>query len=137
MTIREKVQAILAAAGGVTTFVPANRIRVPGPWQNLARPYIIHFVVAVDPTHTHAGLAQGLGWEYQVSVFADSYSTGDAIARAVVTALNGVHGDSPLTEGLTMIWEPGTWYAGSEKSGDGSPPIEHFAVEFQAFEGLV
>ena len=138
MTVREKIQAVLEAAGGVTAFVPTNRIRVPGSWQNLARPYIIHFAAAVDPTHTHGGLAQGKGWSYQVSVFADSYSTGDTIARAVVTALDGVHADSPLTEGVMCMWEPGTWYVGSEGSGvDGSgPPIEHFAVEFQVFEGL-
>lgn len=139
MTVREKIQAVLVAAGGVTAYVPANRIRVPGPWQNLARPYIVHFAVAVDPTHTHSGLAQGIGWAYQVSIFADSYSTGDAIAKAVVAAVDGVHGDSPFTEGMTVMWDPGTWYVGAEGSGvDGSgPPIEHFAVEFQVFEGLV
>ena len=138
MTVREKIQAVLEAASGVTAFVPTNRIRVPGAWQNLDRPYLIHFAVAADPTYTHSGLAAGRGWEYQVSVFADSYSTGDAVATAVVNALSGVHGDSPLTEGMTVFWEPGTWYAGSASSrADGSgPPIEHFAIEFRIFEGL-
>ena len=138
MTVREKIQAVLEAAGGVTAFVPKARIRVPGPWQNLARPYLIHFAVAADPTRIHGGLAQGQGWEYQVSIFADSYSTGDAIAHAVVTALDGVHGDSPVTEGMTCLWEPGTWYIGNETKADGSgPPVEHFALEFRVFEGLV
>lgn len=138
MTATEKIQEILVASATLTALVPAARIRVPGPWQNLARPYIIHFPVSVEPTYTHQALAAGRGWLYQVSIFADSYSTGEAAAVAVRNTLSGVHGDSPLTEGMTIFWEPGSWYVGNEISGNEAGPIvEHFAPEFRIFEGLV
>lgn len=138
MTATEKIYEILAAAAAVTALVPASRIKVPGNWQNLTRPYIVHFPVSVDPTYTHAGLAAGRGWLHQVSIFADSYSSGEAIAVQVRNTLSGVHGDSPLTEGMTIFWEPGSWYVGREITADSSgPEIYHFALEFRLFEGLL
>lgn len=100
MTIEEQVYAILSAASGVITLCPATRIKVPGNWQNLARPYIIHFPVSVTPIQMHGGLAAMRIWDYyQISCVADSYSGARTLAEAVITALNGSH------SGLTALFE--------------------------------
>lgn len=137
MTIAEKIQELLIGAAAVTALVPAARIRVPGPWQNLARPYVIHFPVSPAPGYTHGGLMGFRQWDYQVSVFADSYSTGEAAAIAIRDALVGVHAlASPVTDGVTIFWKPGLWYVGSEQQADQSPVIEHFIVSLDVHEAL-
>lgn len=97
MTIEEKVQAILGAAAAVTAIVPAARIKVPGSWQNLATPYVIHFPVSARPGRTHNGLNALRQWDfYQVSCFGSTYSSARALAAVVVAALDGVHDDVHL-----------------------------------------
>ena len=91
MKVEEKVYAVLAAAPGVTTLAAAGRIKPPGDWQNLARPYIVHFPVAAESIQMHGspGLATLKMWRYQVSCFADSYSGARSLAAAVRTAIGG------------------------------------------------
>ena len=62
MTIEEQVQATLAADAGVTALVPASRIRVPGNWQALTRPCIVHQPVSSDPYYMHEGRAALTNW---------------------------------------------------------------------------
>jgi len=126
VTVSEKVQAVLAG-GAVTTFVPAARIKVPGDWQNLARPYIVHFPVSPAPTQTHGGRAALIIWEfYQVSIFADTYSTGEEAAIAVRDNLPGVH------DGVHIFWHAGGWYIGK----DDDTGVHHFALDFKIAEAL-
>lgn len=130
MTITEKVQAVLIAAAGVTGLVPAARIKVPGTWQNLTRPYIVHRPVAEgSPTHTHDGGLESLRlWEfYQVSIFAATYDSGNAVAQAVRTALDGLH-----SGGVHVFYRGGPWYVGRDDETD----TEHFALDFRIFEAL-
>lgn len=90
MTVEEKIQGLLESASGVTVLVPMDRIRVPGAWQDLPVPYIIHFPVAVDSTNTHDGPKALRIWpEYQVSVFASTYGEAKTIATAVEAKLDG------------------------------------------------
>lgn len=93
MIIEERVQQILTSAAGVTAIVPAARIKTPGDWQNLVRPYIVHFPVGLRTNYTHAGIAALRFWDfYQVSCFADSYSQARLLAEAVDAALTGNKG---------------------------------------------
>ena len=89
MTVEEKVQAVLAAAAGVTALVPAARISVPGDLQEVARPYLVHQIVTTtESIETHNdGLVNLKFWAYQVACFADSYSSARAVALAVRNAL--------------------------------------------------
>lgn len=123
MTIEEKVQQLLLAASGVTGAV-ADRIKPRGDWQNLNRPYIVHFPVSTNPTYTHEARAQLTEWNYQVSCYADSYSTARSLSQAVVSALSGQHG------GVTMFWQD------QAAQFEPNPPVHHIALDFQAFEGL-
>ncbi len=88
MTIEEAVEAVLIGNSGVTALVPAGSVKVPGDWQELARPYLIHWPVTATSGETHdRGLNILKFWIYQVDCIADSYSAARAIAVAVRNAL--------------------------------------------------
>lgn len=90
MTVEAKIQTLLVANAALVALVPASRIRAPGNWQGLTRPYIVHFPVTSDSILTHSGTAGLKRWlYYQVSVVAETYASARAAADAVVTALNG------------------------------------------------
>lgn len=90
MTVEEKIQAVLEGSGSVTSVVPVARIKVPGDWQDLALPYIIHFPLLDEPIHTHDGLAKLRIWRfYQVWIYAASYSQAAQLRDAVILALDG------------------------------------------------
>lgn len=127
MTIEEKVYAVLGADQALALAIPKARIKVPGDWQNLARPYIVHFPVSLQPTRTHDGLRKLRIWDYyQVSVVADTYSSGRAICELVVAALDGVRDD------VHFIWRPGAIYVGrNDEIG-----VEEFALNFRIAEAL-
>ncbi len=129
--IEEQVLTILSAMAAVTSLVPVDRIKVPGDWQNLTRPYIVHFPVSPAPIHVHDdSLIQPGIWDfYQFSVFADTYSQG----RAVVAVLIANFRDN-MTGGVTAFLRPGSFYQGSEKIGD--KLIHHFALNYRIAEGL-
>lgn len=124
MTVEEKVQSILAAHSAVTTLCPASRITVPGAWQNIQRPYIVHFPVSQSVTHTHTdGLIAMRVWDYyQVSCIAASYSGARTLANAVVTALDGHHDD------LTALFQ--SEFSFSEPDTDSQQIAINFRIAF-------
>lgn len=118
-----RVQALLIANAALVALVPASRIKTVGQWQNLELPYIVHFPVGLAPFRTHSGLPSMTIWDvYQVSAYATTYSSGRAIAEAVKTALDGVHGSTHLF-----------WKAFRHITED-ETRVEHFVVEFQVSE---
>jgi len=100
MTVEEAVHGILTANSTVIALCPSSRILVPGDWQNIQSPYIIHFPASSSQIHTHGeGLALLRIYDfYQVSIFAASYSGARALADAVIAALDGYH------SGLTALF---------------------------------
>lgn len=129
MTIEEKIQSLLEAAltaygSPAQELVPVERIKTPGDWQNLSRPYVIHFPVDVDPSYTHQGLMECKKWAYQVSVFDDSYADGRMLANAVRDSLIGNH------DGVRIFW------SGQLHQVENNPLIHQFALTFQVFEAL-
>lgn len=132
MTITEYIQSLLESSSAVTVLAPASRIRVPGDWQNLARPYIVHVPVNPDPTYTHSGLAGLRIWSYQVSCFADSFGGAEELAVAVRDALSGLHDvtDSGYVEGVQIFWR------GQTPQYESDTRVHHIAVEFKVAEAL-
>ncbi len=128
MAVEKKILTILSAAAAVTALCPAVRIKVPGDWQNLARPYIVHFPVSVQPQHDHTGLEALAIWDpYQVSVFADTYSGAVDLAEQVRIALDGT---DAATE-VTAFWS-------NQFVGPNDPDltIQHIVMEFRIAESL-
>ena len=98
MSIETTFYAVLSAAAGVTALVPVSRIKPPGDWQNLTRPYIVYRPITRNPTHIHDPVTTSLIEHYpnfQVNIVADSYSSARTVADAVLAAIrgsaNGVH----------------------------------------------
>jgi hypothetical protein len=129
--IEEQVFTILCGIPPLVDLVPTSRIKVPGDWQNLARPYIVHFPVSPVPSHVHDdSLIQPGIWDfYQVSVVSDSYSQGREVVDLLIENFRG-----NLPGGVTAFLRPGAFYIGSEKIGDRL--IENFALNFCIAEGL-
>ena len=126
--VEEVIQARLAAVAGVTTLVPVSRIRVPGDYQNIVIPYIIHFRVATEPWHTHDGHTGTRDHDfYQVNVYAATYSAASAIEQAVITALDGHKG-----AGIQGIWHRGTIPQGYDPDTE----THHFALNFRVVESV-
>jgi hypothetical protein len=88
MTIEEKVYEALTNPLSDVPNLTGNRILPDGVFQGMERPYIKHFVVSLDPVHTHAGMATLKRWPYQISMFADSISSLTAVRAAVMAALD-------------------------------------------------
>jgi hypothetical protein len=125
MLIEEKVYALLSANAAVTAIVPSDRIKVPANHQNLERPYVVHFPVSHDSNYTHGGRTALKAWPfYQVSCFADEYSTARNLAVAVAEALSGNH------DGCNFFVRNQTAMYDSEVN------VHHIAVDFQVFETL-
>lgn len=127
MTITEAIQARLIGNATLTALVPAARIMAPGDHQNVARPYIVHFPVSVQPIQTHTGLAALMFRDYQVSVFAATYASGEAIANTVRDAMIGI-----TSNGAHIFLESGPFTLGREPETD----IEHFVVTFMVASDL-
>lgn len=127
MTVAEKVYSVLSGDAGVVALVPASRIKVPGDWQDLAAPYIIHFPVAAVPTHTLSERAALTNWPfYQVSIFAASYSAADAIATAVKAAMGHTN-----SAGVEFSWTGQTTLPFEE-----DVRIQQIVLNFNIWEGL-
>lgn len=135
MTVETAVQEILASSTGITALCPASRIKVPGAWQDLALPYLVHFPVSLDPIRTHDGGVEPLKiWGfYQVSIFADAYSTGTALTTAVLAAMDGHHLVGPLAQGVDVQVIAGKHYLGWDDESE----THHFALNFRIAEALV
>ena len=129
MVVEEKVQAVLVAATGVTALVPAARIKLPGDWQTLPRPYIVHFPVSVDSTYTHnEGLMALRDWGfYQVSCFGGSYSETKAAAVAVRAALGNYKG----SDGTVIFWRGERFV-----EFDADVKVHQIALDFEIWEAL-
>lgn len=127
--IEEQVYTILSGVSAITSLVPAARIKVPGSWQDLARPYIIHFPVSAAPFHVHDGsLIQPGIWDwYQISVFSNSYSEGRAVCDAIIDNFRGC-----MTGGVTAFLKHGKFYQGR----DSELNVEHFSLNYRIAEGL-
>ena len=90
MTCEDKLYALLTANAALVAAVPAARIKPPGDWQALARPYIVHQPIAGETTWCEDGPKALRIWRYyQVIVYAASHSEARRIADLVVTALDG------------------------------------------------
>jgi len=129
--VEEQIYTILSGISALTALVPAARIKVPGDWQNLTRPYIVHFPVSPAPVHVHddSAIQPGIWDFYQVSVFSSTYSEG----RAIIDVLIENFRDN-LTGGVTALLQPGSFYQGHEKIGETT--VHHFALNFRIAEGL-
>jgi len=129
MTIEEKVLAIWTADAAAIALVPAARFKVPGNWQNLARPYVIQYPIAETTLHTHetGGQAAKLRqWEfYQLSVVADSYSSAKAVVEKMRALFNG-----PVS-GINMQYRGQRWVGDSDVT-----ETKHIAVDFRIAETL-
>ena len=102
MAIEATIYSVLSAAAGVTALVPASRIKPPGDWQNLARPYIVYRPITRDPQYCHNHETTALIDHYpnfQVSIVADTYSSARSVADAVITAIRGT------SNGLHSGWQ--------------------------------
>lgn len=135
MTVETAVQEILATSAAVVAICPTNRIKVPGAWQGLDLPYLVHFPVSLDPIRTHDGglMALKIWGFYQVSIFADAYSTGVALTNAVLAAMDGHHlVDSPA-QGIDVQVIAGKHYLGWDDESE----THHFALNFRIAEALV
>ena len=122
MGIEASIYAIQAADGPLTALVPATRIKPPGNWEDLERPYIVHFATGETPTHTFSGLAGFQDWGYQISVFADSAVE----AAAIVATLRNSFGDKHFSNGIVMFWE-----GARAAVEDPDPNIVHIPVMFR------
>ena len=124
-TVETEVYDVLRNAAAVTALCPAARIKPPGNWQNLTRSYIVHFPVALRQARTHDGLKGRLWDSYQVSVFADDYTSGRNLADAVVAALDGVSagGANFQFQSLRVFQDP-------------EVNVIHFVLEFLCGETL-
>jgi len=79
--------ALMALSSGL-----ASRIKPPGDWQFLTRPYIIYSPITFSPTHIHDHVTTALINHYpnfQINVVANSYDSARAVANAVITAIRG------------------------------------------------
>lgn len=83
--------AIQARLADQVTLVPDARIRTRGDWQNLSQPYIVHFPVTGGPKELAHGEVLSVRQHpyYQVSVFAESYSSCKAAEVQILDALHG------------------------------------------------
>ncbi len=129
--IEEQVYTILSATSALTALVPAARIKVPGDWQNLARPYIVHFPVSPSPVHVHDDqiIQPGIWDFYQISVFSSTYSEGRAICKVLIENFR-----DNMTGGVSAFLQGGSFYQGHDKIGETT--VHHFALNFRIAEGL-
>mgnify|MGYP001612239732 CR=1 FL=1 len=129
MAIEETIYSVLSAAAGVTALVPVSRIKPPGDWQYMTRPYIIYRPITFNPTHIHNSVTVNLINHYpnlQINIVADSYSSARAVADAVTAAIRGT------ANGLQSGWQfflrnelPLEW--------DGDRKIMEIAQDYEVF----
>jgi hypothetical protein len=123
VTVEEKVQEVLVGDSGLTTLVPASKIRVSGDDQGIQVPYIMHFPVAEIPVETYDGAAGLRMWRnYQIDIYAGSLSAAAVIRDAVLSALNGYH-DS-ITDRIFQA-------PGGASDYDVDRKVAHVALDFE------
>jgi len=117
----------MAASPTLTALVPASRIK-PEEYrnQNLGTRYIIYFPAAERAVRFHGGLSRARLWDFQVSIFAETYQKAKEIAAAARDTLDGIS-----TNGVHFHYRGST--PGVEEAGS---PVVHLALEFFAGESL-
>ncbi len=129
MTVEEKMYDIMKNKAGITALVPASRIKGWGVYQNLARPYIFHMPVALEPSRTHEGLVGLRIWRfYQISIFADTLLEAANIREALITELDGYHDAAVNRIAFLGPGGPGDF--------DTDKGIAHLPLNFEVAEGL-
>jgi hypothetical protein len=94
MAIEESIYSLLSASSGVTALCPAARIKPPGDYQALPRPYVVHRPIVLDPLYTHDSPTTALLEHvpsYQINIVAADYPTARALATAVRAAICGTN----------------------------------------------
>jgi hypothetical protein len=108
VTVEEQAYSLLAAAAGATG-VPVDRIKPPGDWQGLPRPYIVQQAgIDSPPDYMHDGIVPLKAWFIQVDCVADDYKQARAVSDQVKAALSGQHSGTTfffLGQPITP-WEP-------------------------------
>lgn len=129
MTIEEKILAIWSSNAAAIALVPASRFKVPGNWQGLTRPYVIQYPIVETSSHVHDGggeISKLRKWDvYQMSVIADSYSTGKAVAEKIRSLFQG------NIDGVQFFYR-GQRFVGTDEVVN----TAHIAVEFKIGETL-
>ena len=107
MTVEQAVQSALAGHSGLTSIVPADRIRVAGEHVELADPYVIH-----GPDREKTGVYLGGGYsaarmyEYSISVFARSLAVANQAAEQARLALGSISGGATaIIEGSAATYD--------------------------------
>ncbi len=131
MIIEEELYSLWSSDPTVTAVCPVERIKPPGVWQELVRPYIVHFGAAVEPLHDNTNFLALRIWDYQISIFTDSYSSGRALEQIMIAATDGHHvATSSADEGFQCTW---TSHGYVKESDTG---VHHFTLGFTISEGL-
>lgn len=129
MTIEEKILAIWSGNAEAIALVPANRFKVPGNWQGLTRPYVIHRPIVEISSHVHDGggaVSKLRRWDvYQMSVISDSYSSGKPVAEKMRSLFQG------NIDGVQFFYR-GQRFVDTHEVVN----TEHIAVEFRIDETL-
>ncbi len=104
MPVEETLYELLSTDVPLLALSPtiAQRIKPPGNWQFMPRPYIIYRPITFDPTYCHNHETAALIDHYpnfQISVVADDYSMASAVANAVNKAIRGT------TNGTHSGWQ--------------------------------
>lgn len=127
MTVTEDIQAALVADVTLSALVSSApavaddpRIFLPGDLQDILRPYIVHFPVSVLPMLLYAGIANELQYGYQVSIFSDTFASGEAVLTAAANVLK-----YKLSTTINVFWQPGSIYLGYESETG----VHHFVLD--------
>jgi hypothetical protein len=124
VTVTEDIQAALRADVSLAALV-STRIFAPQLLQDVTRPYVVHFPVSVTPTQLYAGISSEVRYGYQVSVFADSFASGETVLAAVLACLK-----RKISTTINVFWQPGSIYLGREAETG----IHHFVCDFTVFK---
>jgi len=76
---------LLSASAGI-----AARIKPPGDWQGLQKPYIVHKPISFEPTHTHDAVEAIDHYpNYQITAVGETYAQARTIADLAKAAIRG------------------------------------------------
>lgn len=91
MRIEDKILLVWAAEPTAIALVPASKFKVPGNYDKLTTPYVIHFPASPERVQQGYGEMQSIRiWEfYQFSVIAGSYSLAAQIADKIRDVFQG------------------------------------------------
>ena len=116
-----------------SVLVAAASIKVPGHYQNIALPYVIHFPVSESPNQLHGSLADIRMWTYQVSIFGSSFEQ----CADIAAALRSVIGHCVTDDGMNVQYENGRYLGRDEATADSNyAGVHHWVMEFQVAESL-